>query len=67
MMRAIVREADQDRRRQGEEIKSARLKSEEATSRLEEDVRRLKRHMDQLQMEGVCANSASLRQGVREK
>jgi predicted nuclease with TOPRIM domain len=46
---AIVREADQDRRRQGEEIKSARLKSEEATSKLEEDVRRLKRHMDQLQ------------------
>jgi DNA repair exonuclease SbcCD ATPase subunit len=46
---AIVSEADQDRRRQGEEIKSARLKSEEATSKLEEDVRRLKRHMDQLQ------------------
>ena len=45
----IVREADQDRRRQGEEMKSARLKSEEATSKLEEDVRRLKRHMDQLQ------------------
>ena len=45
----IVREADQDMRRQGEEMKSVRLKSEEATSKLEEDVRRLKRHMDQLQ------------------
>ena len=43
---AIVRETDQDMKRQGEEMKSARLKSEEATSKLEEDVRRLKRHMD---------------------
>ena len=43
---AIVRETDQDMRRQGEEMKSARLKSEEVTSKLEEDVRRLKHHMD---------------------